>query len=126
MICRYEPCTNDAKGNSKYCSKSCRAQHNRRNKQGATQAGATANNETTKHTVINAAAPASLEDYHDPDGRKYIQRLEPDRLNWGRRMNMNELNIAGLKANRAAIPGDWDYISTVQPTDSPPQATQGA
>lgn len=40
---------------------------------------------------------------------KYIQRREPDRLNWGPWMDSTQLEQAGLKANRVPIPGDWDY-----------------
>jgi len=36
MQCKYEKCDNEAQGNSEYCSKSCRAQHSRRNKSSAT------------------------------------------------------------------------------------------
>lgn len=50
----------------------------------------------------------SIGHYHArPD--LYIQRREPDRLNWGPWMNSDALNEAGLKANRVPIPGDWDY-----------------
>ncbi len=40
---------------------------------------------------------------------KYIPRREPDKLNWGPWMNSQQLEQAGLKANRVSIPGDWDY-----------------
>ncbi len=40
----------------------------------------------------------------------YIPRREPDKLNWGPWMDVAGLEQAGLKANRAAIPGDWDYV----------------
>ncbi len=39
----------------------------------------------------------------------YITRREPEKLNWGPWMDMAGLEQAGLKANRVAIPGDWDY-----------------
>lgn len=70
-----------------------------------------------EHANPNTALVSSLEHYRsNPD--MYIERQEPDRLNWGKRMNMNELNIAGKKANRVPIPGDWDYTTA-------PQASQG-
>ena len=51
---------------------------------------------------------ASLEHYQAyPE--KYIPRREPDKLNWGPWMDVAGLEGAGLKANRVAIPGDWDY-----------------
>ena len=34
--CKYEPCNNEPKGSSAYCSDSCRAQQSRRNKSSAT------------------------------------------------------------------------------------------
>lgn len=42
------------------------------------------------------------------------RRTNPDRLNWGKRMTFSELNKAGLKGNRVAIPGDWDYVKVAQ------------
>ncbi len=56
---------------------------------------------------------SSLEHYQaNPD--MYIERARPELLNWGKRMNMNELNIAGKKANRVPIPGDWDYEGVIK------------
>lgn len=63
---------------------------------------------STCHCQDNAESTATLEHYQaNPD--QYIARADAERLNWGKRMNMNELNIAGKKANRVPIPGDWDY-----------------
>ena len=54
------------------------------------------------------AGKPTLAHYHArPD--LYITRREPDKLNWGAWMDSNELSKAGLKANRVAIPGDWDF-----------------
>ena len=39
----------------------------------------------------------------------YIERCEPDKLNWGKWMNRVELERYSFKANRVSIPGDWDY-----------------
>ncbi len=44
----------------------------------------------------------------------YVDRLEPERLNWGRWMNSKELKNAGLKANRVSLPGDRDYDGCVE------------
>ena len=41
--------------------------------------------------------------------RKYADRTKPERINWGPLMDEPELDANGLKANRAAIPGDHDY-----------------
>ena len=51
-----------------------------------------------------------LADYH-ANRDKYVARREPDKLNWGPWMDMAELEQACLKANRVAIPGDWDYVA---------------
>ncbi len=60
----------------------------------------------TDHALIDGRG--GLADYYaNPD--KYIPRTEPDKLNWGPWLNTAELNVAGLKANRVPIPGDWDY-----------------
>ena len=66
-----------------------------------------------EHINPNTVLAGSIEHYRaNPD--MYIQRQEPDRLNWGPRLNFNELNQAGKKANRVAIPGDWDYEGSAQ------------
>lgn len=54
------------------------------------------------------AGKPTLAHYHArPD--LYVARREPELLNWGEWMSARELDEAGLKANRVAIPGDWDY-----------------
>ncbi len=59
------------------------------------------------------AGPGTLEHYlASPD--KYIPRREPDKLNWGPWMDSHQLEQAGLKGNRVAIPGDWDYAGVAQ------------
>ncbi len=67
---------------------------------------------------VLAAAPSgktaaekvrTLEGYYEyPEW--FIPRSEPEKLNWGPWMNVGALAAAGLKANRVAIPGDWDYV----------------
>lgn len=52
--------------------------------------------------------PVGLEHYHG-NPAKYVKRVCPELLNWGLWMNSTQLEQAGLKANRVAIPGDWDY-----------------
>ncbi len=42
----------------------------------------------------------------------YVERAFPDKLNWGPWLDVAGLEQAGLKANRVAIPGDWDYEGT--------------
>ena len=39
----------------------------------------------------------------------YAPRANPDNLNWGDHMSYDELAMAGFKANRVPIPGDFDY-----------------
>lgn len=52
--------------------------------------------------------PGTLGDYHNRPSQ-YVERLEPDKLNWGEWMDTNELKKNGFKSNRVSIPGDWDY-----------------
>jgi len=64
--------------------------------------------EQTVENIKLVIAVSGLEHYRkNPD--KYIQRREPEKLNWGKPMTRAELHDAGLKANRVTIPGDWDY-----------------
>jgi hypothetical protein len=78
------------------------------------QAGATVKRDNTLPIATKTVAPASLADYLDPCGRQYAPRQHPHRLNWGERKNMDQLNIAGKKANRYPIKGDWDYVEAGQ------------
>ncbi len=50
-----------------------------------------------------------LDDYRTNPAR-YASRAHPELLNWGKWMNSQQLEQAGLKANRVSIPGDWDYV----------------
>ena len=108
MQCRNESCNNEAKGKGRYCSATCKTVFNR-NKTTVTSAAVTPSRNTVEI--------GSLEHYR-ANPTMYIERREPDRLNWGKRLNMNELNIAGKKANRVPIPGDCDYTA-------PQEAAQG-
>ena len=106
-------CDNEATGRSKYCSDSCKTVYNRNKKSVTTE---TVTFDDVADTY-NYNAP-SLEHYQAcPD--QYVQRFEPDKLNWGKRMTSKELTQASLKANRVSIPGDWDYtgcVSVAEPT----------
>ncbi len=66
-----------------------------------------------------SGAKASLEDYYldyPKDNRKgrnpkhYHRRFEPERLNWGEKLNQKDLSQSGLRSNRRPIPGDYDFI----------------
>ncbi len=72
---------------------------------------------------ITEVQPASLQDYND-DPDRYVQRLEPEKLNWGPWMNSSKLARHGFKANRVAIPGDWDYMGCVTQEREVSKATQ--
>ena len=74
------------------------------------QAGAATKSGQQPIPAATAVSPASLDDYLDANGRQYAPRQHPHRLNWGDRMNMDQLNVAGKSANRYPIKGDWDYI----------------
>lgn len=47
----------------------------------------------------------------------YDSRSKPESLNWGDWMTIAELEQAGLKANRAPIPGDHDYSGVCEEVD---------
>ncbi len=124
---RMKTCSNEATGKSAFCSKSCRAQHSRRNNPSATSVpkrnieGATSEAQhdgpeapTLKDIPLG---PASLADYQDPDGRHYVARINPELLNWGPALGMNELKATGLIGNREPIPGDWDYSGVCEKVD---------
>ncbi len=42
--------------------------------------------------------------------KRYRRRFEPERLNWGKRLTNEQLEQAGLRANRKPIPGDYDFV----------------
>ena len=106
-------CSRPVKGNSSYCSASCRASYSRNKRnteaQRATPQSATNTGAAQRATPASATShTAGLQHYYDnPD--KYIQRAEPDKLNWGPWVDNTGLKLMGLKANRVAIPGDHDY-----------------
>ncbi len=97
---RCKQCNKELSGKKQYCNDACRMAYGRKANKKPEQ--------TQPEQVIPNTAPAILEHYQaNPD--MYVERARPELLNWGPRMNMNELNIAGKKANRVPIPGDWDY-----------------
>ena len=103
MKCINETCSSEAAGRSKYCSDACKVAFNRNKKRPAT---------VTNETVTpnrNTTRTASYQDYID-NLQDYAQRADAGRLNWGERMDQEQLKAAGLKANRISIPGDWDYV----------------
>ena len=61
----------------------------------------------TKHPITGCAVEATLEHYQ-AHPKRYVQRREPERLNWTGYMTKAE-----LVANRVPIPGDWDYEGIV-------------
>ena len=59
----------------------------------------------------------SLDDYKSNPSR-YVQRVHPERMNWGPHMDTEALTKAGLSANRVPVIGDWDYAEVcVQAAD---------
>ncbi len=97
-------CGKPVAGRSQYCSESCKTVYNR-NKRKPEQVP-----EHLQPIAVGSGVcvTVGLDDYLSrPEA--YVTRREPDKLNWGSWMNMAELEAAGLKANRVAIPGDWDY-----------------
>ncbi len=67
MKCLYEPCNNEAKGSSAYCSNSCRAKQSKRN-----HAGATGQAQPTTSKAQPKAQPQQAQPYEVVgDGRCY-------------------------------------------------------
>ena len=113
MICRLAECSNEVIGKSLYCSDSCKTVYNRNKDR---------NKSTTVTPTVTSVAISSEVKILDKDDNvitgllhytanpnMYVERVEPDRLNWGKWMDRDELKQAGFKANRVSIPGDWDY-----------------
>ncbi len=100
-------CDNELTGRQKnHCSDRCRKALSRTSKSDIpnpdTKVGQT---RTGTHPATHAE---HLEFYYaNPD--RYATRTNPDKLNWGPLMTMDQLEQAGLKANRVSIPGDWDF-----------------
>ncbi len=67
--------------------------------------------------TIVAVEVGTLEHYHS-NPEMYATRTNPDRLNWGKSMTGDQLEQAGLKANRVPIPGDWDYEGVCVKTEA--------
>ena len=107
--CKRDGCDNVVEGKAVWCGDACRKKSSR------IQVGHNDKSDTIKSdipksdTQVGHITPATLDDYHDPDGRNYAARTNPELLNWDKPMTLSQLNSAGLKANRVSIPGDWDY-----------------
>ena len=90
---------------SRYCSAKCRKLAFQRN-------GKVSVPDERRHRTRTPSIDDYREHPHD-----YVQRREPDQLNWGEWMDSHQLEQAGLKANRVSIPGDWDYDGVVHEVD---------
>ena len=63
---------------------------------------------------VTLVQKGSLDDYYArPEA--YHRRLEPEKLNWGIKLDVKQLKQAGLRANRVPIPGDWDFVESDGP-----------
>ncbi len=100
-ICKNAGCTTGLTGRQKtFCSNKCRMASTRANKTPEDSLGSSNSNEIVHATLEHYRANSDL----------YIERTDPDKLNWGKYMTYHQLQEAGLKANRVSIPGDWDFI----------------
>ncbi len=140
MKCKWTDCENGARAKSPFCSGTCKKRYQRASgtdvpvEVGQEQVGQLSGTgpKITPKQYANCLrhgegsyllASENLDEFpvctiahYYANPSKYIQRREPDKLNWGPWMNMAELEQAGLKANRVSVPGDWDYAGTAQPT----------
>lgn len=113
MNCTYCGCEYEAERiSSQYCTARCRVAANRSvTEVSVTQTplvtlkgdpDVTVGGVVRKETTLNT-------DLIGPDVY-YWPRTNPERINWGEHMSMDQLKEAGLVANRVPIPGDWDYV----------------
>ncbi len=72
----------------------------------------TPENVTCHEPDVTVVAPSVSYAHYMNNPDKYVTRREPEKLNWGPWLDVAGLEQAGLKANRVAIPGDWDYEGT--------------
>lgn len=94
-----------------YCSGLCRL------KDGVEPYIKSAEEQAAVVEVVKKRNPASYEEYKKNVGGKYARRFQPEKLNWSEnRMNEDELEQAGFRANREPIPGDWDFETPVEDT----------
>ncbi|MCK5017523.1 MAG: hypothetical protein KAS32_10690 [Candidatus Peribacteraceae bacterium] len=108
-------CGKEMNGRGKTCSSKCRKILSR----SVTESVTTVTQSVTKPTVTKCdrvsvtswtvtGHEAGLQHYlNHPD--MYYPRKEPDKLNWGPHMTATQLHNSKFKANRVAIPGDYDY-----------------
>ena len=84
---------------TEYCSGKCRSLDG---------AEPVAEPELTAMEKAASVRVASLEDYKKRP-KDYRPRLEPEKLNWGTKLNAAQLKECGLRSNRTVLEGDWDY-----------------
>ena len=99
-------CDNEVSGKATYCSPKCR--------KAASRASVT---DTTPVSVTNEGVTSTV--------THYVDRTNPNTLNTGDYMSSQELEQAGLKANRVPIPGDHDYEGVCEQVDGKWQVKQG-
>ena len=112
MKCKNPKCDNELTGRSQTCSVKCRvALHRTVTNQSVTEGSVTPKVLTTTEqyeTLCLQNRKVSLEHYQS-NPELYAQRTNPEKLNWGPYMTVEQLAVSGCKANRVSIPGDWDY-----------------
>lgn len=103
MKCKWAGCENEARAKSPFCSGTCKKRYQR-------ASGTDVPVEVGQEQVGQGeSVPVVSYAHYMNNLSKYAIRREPELLNWGPWMNSQQLAMAGLKANRVAVPGDWDY-----------------
>jgi len=126
MKCKNETCDNEAQGRGSYCSDSCKTLYNRNRKRNKSVTVTAVTPPTV--TEPNPPVVISEEDQEQIDKNSialletvdlitHAPRTNPDTLNTGEYMTADELKIAGFKANRVSIPGDWYYEGVCERVD---------
>ena len=128
MICKWHRCSNETRTRSEFCSDTCSKRYRRNpDKPGQEAKSDTKPGQTSHVTELSSGEVAEIMDVSVPalevevcgmitgllhytaNPNMYVERNEPDKLNWGEYMDRDELKRRGFKANRVSIPGDWDY-----------------
>lgn len=116
MQCKWENCENDARAKSPFCSGTCKKRYQRAS--GTSVPVEVGQGQVGHDRIVPVAEGCAMVqvglDHYRTCPDQYIPRREPDKLNWGPWMNSQQLEQAGLKANRVSIPGDWDYVGVAQ------------
>ncbi|KKM64400.1 hypothetical protein LCGC14_1501720 [marine sediment metagenome] len=116
-ICLCVGCENELTGRQRYCSDKCRKAASRTDNSDKPKSDTEVGQPMTAREICSRKVGfdnvrATLEHY-ECNPSMYAQRANPEKLNWGPWLDTEQLVLAGFKANRVSIPGDWDFEEAV-------------